>query len=71
MQNKRGQNSVSCDPLICTFKKKYIGKCVETVYHNQCSEMNGCEIKYSHALSNALNIHGKCTGVKMHNTKQL
>jgi len=48
-----------------------MGKCVENVYHNQCFEMNVCEIKYSHALLNALNIHGKCTGVKMHYTTWL
>jgi len=40
---------------------------VETVYHNQCSEMNVCETKYPHAHLNALNIHGKCAGIKMDN----
>ena len=64
MLNKSWQNIVSCDPLICTSKKQYIGKCVETVYHNQCSEISVCEIKYPQALLNAPNIHGKCTGIK-------
>ena len=54
MQNKSRQNSVSCDPLICASKKQYIGKCVENVYHNQCFEMNVCEIKYPHELLNAI-----------------
>jgi len=75
MQNKSRQNSVSYEPLICTSKKQYIGTCVENVLHNQCSQMNVCmyvcEIKYPHALLNALNMHGKCTGMKINNTTQL
>jgi len=31
---------------------------VENVLHSQYFQMNVCEIKYPHALLNALNTHG-------------
>jgi hypothetical protein len=48
-RRKSLQNSVSCDPLKCTSRKHYIVKCVEDVLHKQLSQINVCEIKYTHA----------------------
>ena len=44
--------------LIFSSKKQYTVKCVENLLHRQYFQMNVCEIKYLHALLNALNTHG-------------
>jgi hypothetical protein len=40
-------------------EKQYTGEYVENVLHNQCSQMNVCEINCPYARLNALNMHGK------------